>query len=70
MTDCHRQRPGFAWRWTVHLQDVDNRYQPAHTPYGRPIRIFDELLCRAQPNGEPDVHRSGRVPYDLARPLN
>jgi site-specific recombinase XerD len=38
----------------VHLQDVDNRYQPARTPDGRPIRIFDEQLCRVQPNGEPD----------------
>jgi ectoine hydroxylase-related dioxygenase (phytanoyl-CoA dioxygenase family) len=38
----------------VHLQDVDNRYQPARTPDDRPIRIFDELLCRVQPNGEPD----------------
>jgi hypothetical protein len=38
----------------VHLRDVDNRYQPARTPDGRPIRMFDELLCRVQPNGEPD----------------
>lgn len=38
----------------VHLQDLDNRYQPALTEDGRPIRMFDELLCRVQPNGEPD----------------
>ena len=38
----------------AHLQDVDNRYQPAQTPDGRPIRMFDEQLCRVQPNGEPD----------------
>jgi hypothetical protein len=38
----------------VHLQDVDNRYRPARTPDGRAIRMFDEQLCRVQPNGEPD----------------
>ncbi|WP_197378827.1 phytanoyl-CoA dioxygenase family protein [Mycolicibacterium mengxianglii] len=38
----------------VHLQDADNRYVAARTPDGRPIQIFDELLCRTQPNGEPD----------------
>lgn len=38
----------------VHLQDLDNRYQPALTEDGRPIRMFDESLCRVQPTGEPD----------------
>jgi Phytanoyl-CoA dioxygenase (PhyH) len=38
----------------VHMQDVDNRYQPAHTADGHPITMFDERLCRVQPNGEPD----------------
>ena len=38
----------------VHLQDVDNRYRPARTPDGRPVTMFDELLCRALPSGEPD----------------
>jgi hypothetical protein len=38
----------------VHLQDVDNRYRPAYTPDGRPVQMFDELLCRTLPNGDPD----------------
>jgi hypothetical protein len=38
----------------VHLQDVDNRYQARNGPDGRPLRIFDELLCRTLPNGDPD----------------
>jgi hypothetical protein len=38
----------------VHLQDVHNRYQPARTADGRPVKMFDEQLYRVQSNGDPD----------------
>ncbi len=40
--------------FAVHVQDGENRYRPYTTPQGREIHIFDEQLCRKQPNGEPD----------------
>lgn len=40
--------------YAVHLQDGDNRYRPYRTAEGRGIHIFDEMLCRKLPNGDPD----------------
>lgn len=38
----------------VHLQDWANHYQPFWNKQGRQIHIFDEVLCRKLPNGNPD----------------
>ena len=38
----------------AHLQDGSNRYRPAFRPDGREIHIFDEMLCRKTPGGDPD----------------
>jgi ectoine hydroxylase-related dioxygenase (phytanoyl-CoA dioxygenase family) len=53
----------------VHLQDVDNRYQPAHTrwPTNQNIR---RAAVPGLAERRAGFHRSGRVPHDLARPLN
>lgn len=40
--------------YAVHLQDGDNHYRPYRTAEGREIHIFDEMLCRKLPNGDPD----------------
>jgi hypothetical protein len=40
--------------FAMHLQDGDNRYRAAFRPDGREIHIADELMCRKQPNGDPD----------------
>jgi ectoine hydroxylase-related dioxygenase (phytanoyl-CoA dioxygenase family) len=41
---------------SVHLQDRDNRYQAFSNAEGKEIHMFDELLCRKLPNGDPDFH--------------
>jgi Phytanoyl-CoA dioxygenase (PhyH) len=38
----------------VHLQDWANHYQPFWNQQGKQIQIFDEVLCRKLPNGDPD----------------
>lgn len=38
----------------VHLQDRDNCYQNFYNSEGKEIHIFDELICRKLPNGDPD----------------
>jgi len=38
----------------AHLQDDANHYRPYRNAAGKEIHIFDEQLCRKQPNGEPD----------------
>lgn len=38
----------------VHLQDMANHYQPFWNKQGKQIHIFDEVLCRKLPNGDPD----------------
>jgi ectoine hydroxylase-related dioxygenase (phytanoyl-CoA dioxygenase family) len=38
----------------VHLQDAANHYQPFWNKQGKQIQIFDEVLCRKLPNGDPD----------------
>lgn len=38
----------------LHLQDGDNHYRPFWNVKGDPVHIFDEQVCRKQPNGEPD----------------
>ncbi|PSB01890.1 phytanoyl-CoA dioxygenase family protein [Merismopedia glauca] len=38
----------------VHLQDRDNSYQAFRNFEGKEIHIFDELICRKLPNGDPD----------------
>lgn len=38
----------------VHLQDAANHYRPFRNAQGKEIHIFDEVLCRKLPNGEPD----------------
>jgi ectoine hydroxylase-related dioxygenase (phytanoyl-CoA dioxygenase family) len=38
----------------VHLQDWANHYQPFWNQQEKQIHIFDEVLCRKLPNGDPD----------------
>lgn len=38
----------------VHLQDAANHYRPFYNQQGKEIHIFDEVLCRKLPNGDPD----------------
>ncbi|HEY9828609.1 MAG TPA: phytanoyl-CoA dioxygenase family protein [Stenomitos sp.] len=45
-------RPRIAM--AVHLQDKDNHYRPFRNRDGQDIRMFDEVLCRKLPNGDPD----------------
>ena len=40
--------------FAVHLQDDANHYRSYRNAQGKEIHIFDEQLCRKQPNGEPD----------------
>jgi ectoine hydroxylase-related dioxygenase (phytanoyl-CoA dioxygenase family) len=44
----------FRLAMAVHLQDEDNCYRAFTTPEGREIHIFDEVLARKLPNGDPD----------------
>jgi ectoine hydroxylase-related dioxygenase (phytanoyl-CoA dioxygenase family) len=44
----------FRHAMAVHLQDGANHYQPFWNQKGDPIHIFDEMLCRKLPNGDPD----------------
>lgn len=46
------QQPRLAM--ALHLQDQANRYQAFWNAAGEEIHIFDERLCRKQPNGDPD----------------
>jgi hypothetical protein len=38
----------------VHMQDTANRYQPAFRPDGRPVQLFNDVICRKADNGSPD----------------
>jgi ectoine hydroxylase-related dioxygenase (phytanoyl-CoA dioxygenase family) len=44
----------FRLAMAVHLQDEANCYRPFRNPQGKEIHIFDEMLCRKLPNGNPD----------------
>lgn len=48
------QSPFHRLAFAAHFQDEDNHYQPCWSPEGKPVQMFDELLCRKQPNGDPD----------------
>ena len=38
----------------VHMQDLDNRYQPYWNAQGKQIHHYLDTLCRKLPNGHPD----------------
>lgn len=38
----------------VHMQDGDNVYRPASRPDGRPIRLFNDVVCAKLSSGMPD----------------
>lgn len=38
----------------VHLQDDRNHYRPAIRPDGRPVQLFNDIICRKDANGDPD----------------
>lgn len=44
----------FRLALAVHLQDGANHYRPFWNKKGQEVHIFDEVLCRKLPNGEPD----------------
>lgn len=44
----------FRLALALHLQDLDNHYQPFWNKKGQAIQIADELMCRRLPNGDPD----------------
>jgi ectoine hydroxylase-related dioxygenase (phytanoyl-CoA dioxygenase family) len=52
----------FRLAMAVHLQDGGNQYQPYWNSKGEPIHIFDEKLCRKQPNGDPDFSDPAAFP--------
>lgn len=46
------RRPRIAL--ALHMQDGGNRYQPAFRADGRPIRLFNDSICRKTEQGQPD----------------
>lgn len=38
----------------LHMQDGENRYQPAFKPDGRPVHLFNDSICRKSDAGQPD----------------
>lgn len=44
----------FRLAMAVHLQDEANHYRPFWNSKGEEVHIFDEVLCRKLPNGDPD----------------
>jgi ectoine hydroxylase-related dioxygenase (phytanoyl-CoA dioxygenase family) len=40
--------------YAVHMQDGDNHYRRHVNKEGREVHMFDEVLCRKLPNGDPD----------------
>lgn len=44
----------FRLAMAVHLQDDTNHYRPYRNVKGHEVHIFDEVLCRKLPNGNPD----------------
>lgn len=50
----HNHSDSFRLAMGVHLQDLANHYQPFWNQQGKQIQIFDEVLCRKLPNGDPD----------------
>jgi ectoine hydroxylase-related dioxygenase (phytanoyl-CoA dioxygenase family) len=38
----------------LHMQDGANRYQPSLRSDGRPVRLFNDSICRQDSHGLPD----------------
>ena len=38
----------------VHLQDHANQYQPATKPDGRPVQLYNDMICARNSAGDPD----------------
>lgn len=38
----------------LHMQTGTNRYQPCLRPDGRPVRLFNDTICRQDAQGQPD----------------
>ncbi len=46
----------------VHLQDGANRYQPATKPDGRPVQLYNDMICAKNSAGEPDYSDASVFP--------
>jgi hypothetical protein len=44
------------------MQDAANRYQAAVRPDGRPVELFNDLICRKSAAGLPDYHDDSVFP--------
>ncbi|MBE9015938.1 phytanoyl-CoA dioxygenase [Chroococcidiopsis sp. CCALA 051] len=58
----------FRLSLAVHLQDGTNHYRPFWNKKGEQIHIFDELLCRTLPNGDPDFSDPAIFPILWSEP--
>jgi hypothetical protein len=50
------QSQNYRLALSLHLQDRDNHYQSFYNSEGKEIHMFDEVLCRKLPNGDPDFN--------------
>lgn len=46
----------------VHLQDGANQYQPATKPDGRPVQLYNDVICAKNAAGEPDYSDASVFP--------
>ena len=46
----------------VHLQDGANQYQPATKPDGRPVQLYNDMICAKNAAGEPDYSDASVFP--------
>ncbi len=46
----------------VHMQDRDNQYQAAKKPDGRPVQLYNDLICGKNSNGNPDYRDKSVFP--------
>ncbi len=46
----------------IHMQDDQNEYRAAMRPDGRPVRLFNDTICKTNDRGEPDYKDSAVFP--------
>ncbi|MCX6605375.1 MAG: phytanoyl-CoA dioxygenase family protein [Acidobacteria bacterium] len=46
----------------VHLQDGANQYQPATKPDGRPVQLYNDMICAKNAAGEPNYSDASVFP--------
>lgn len=46
----------------VHMQDASNHYKRAFRPDGRPVELFNDVICRRGKNGDPDYKDNNVFP--------